>query len=174
MLMATALLLAATVPVASQGIPFSQHGSVSQRIGYTTIRLEYNRPIARGRTLFGGLVPWDRIWHPGADSATTISLDRDITVQGQRLPAGRYSLWTVPGDSVWTVIFSAQADAFHTPYPGASSDALRVTAFPDSASHMETMAFYFPVVHRDSAVLAFHWGTTVVPLRITVDNGEDN
>ena len=58
---------------AIQGVPFSQHGSVSQRVSHTTIAIEYNRPGARGGALFGALVKWDSVWHPGADSATYIS-----------------------------------------------------------------------------------------------------
>ena len=67
----TVMILMAGVAVsgAVQGVPFSQHGSVSQRVSYTNISVDYKRPVARGRTLFGSLVKWDSVWHPGADSA---------------------------------------------------------------------------------------------------------
>src|SRR3990172_8075579 len=89
-----ALLLAVVgVPAAEaqQGIPFSQHGTVSQRVGYTDIAISYNRPVARGRTLFGGAVRWGRICNPGADSATTVELSRDVDIEGQQLAAGSYT-----------------------------------------------------------------------------------
>ncbi|MBI2073147.1 MAG: DUF2911 domain-containing protein [Gemmatimonadetes bacterium] len=157
---------------AQQGIPFSQHGTVSQRVGYTDIAISYNRPVARGRTLFGGVVRWGRIWNPGADSATTIELSRDVEIEGQPLAAGSYTLWMMPqpAPEPWTVIFSKAVHVFHTPYPGERHDALRLTVMPEAGAHMEVLAFYLPVVAPDSAVLRMHWGTTIVPLRIHVHN----
>ncbi|PYO37014.1 MAG: hypothetical protein DMD37_07235 [Gemmatimonadetes bacterium] len=153
-------------PAAGQATPRSQHGSVSQRVGLTDIAIAYNRPVARGRALFGSLVPWGRVWHPGADSATTISVSRDVQIEGHDLPAGRYTLWTIPTPDRWTVIFSHAVDVFHIPYPGEAQDALRVTVAPEQGGPMEVLAFYFPVVGPDSAVLRLHWGTTIVPIRI--------
>jgi len=147
--------------------PRSQHGSVSQHIQGTEVTISYNRPVARGRALFGGLVAWNRIWHPGADSATTISFSKDVTIDGQPLKAGRYSLWTIPEESKpWTVIFNRGVGGWHTNYPGESQDALRLTVRPDSGSYLETLTYYFPLVDADSAVLRLQWGTTIVPLKI--------
>jgi hypothetical protein len=147
--------------------PRSQHGSVSQHIQGTEVTISYNRPVARGRALFGGLVAWSRIWHPGADSATTISFSKDVTIDGQPLKAGRYSLWTIPEESKpWTVIFNRGVGGWHTNYPGESQDALRLNVSPDSGAYMETLTYYFPVVDADSALLRIHWGTTMVPLMI--------
>lgn len=149
-----------------QAVAWSQHGTVSQRVGLTDIAIAYNRPVARGRALFGSLVPWGRVWHPGADSATTISFSRAVRIEGQDLAAGRYTLWTIPTPDRWTVIFSRALGVFHIPYPGEARDALRVTVAPEQGAHMEVLAFYFPVVGPDSAVLRLHWGTTIVPIHI--------
>ena len=160
-------LLCSGHALAAQGYPASQRGSVSQNIAHTQVTLTYGRPVARGRTLFGALVAWDRIWHPGADSATRMSVSRDVLVEGKTLAAGDYTIWLLPRASApWTVIFHRKALAFHVPYPGDDGVALRVDVTPDSASHMETMAVYFPVVVRDSAVMRIHWGTTALPIRI--------
>ncbi|MBI4441896.1 MAG: DUF2911 domain-containing protein [Acidobacteria bacterium] len=145
----------------------SQHGSVSQRIANTTVTIEYNRPVARGRKLFGALVPWGRIWNPGADDATFITLSTSVQINGQPLAAGSYSIWAEPNTDRWTIIFSRAHPVFHTPYP-AGQDALRVPATPRAGQHMETLAFYFPVVEGRQAELALHWGTVVVPLEIQV------
>ena len=164
-------MLLAAGPAAAQQIPWSQRGEVHQRVAFTDIAITYNRPVARGRTLFGGLVPWDAVWNPGADSATTIAVSREILVEGQTLPAGRYTVWMVPGRERWTVIFSTAVDVFHIPYPGQRHDALRVTVTPERGDHMETLAFYFPTVERARAVLRLHWGDTVVPLSIEAPGG---
>jgi hypothetical protein len=146
----------------------SQHGSVSQQIGGTTITIEYNRPVARGRTLFGTLVPYGRVWCPGADYCTTIQLSTDVKINGQALAAGTYSLWAEPQPERWTMIFNKAQPVFHTRYP-VDQDVHRVQTTARQGQHMETLAFYFPVVDGNHAELVFHWGTVVVPLSIDVN-----
>ena len=151
----------------AQGYPFSQRGTVTQMVAFTSISIEYGRPVARGRALFGALVPWDSVWHPGADSATRIRFSRDVLVEGHPLRAGEYSLWLIPREHApWTVIFSRAAHVFHKPYPGAMRDALRVDVTPERVSHVDSFTIYFPSVLRDEATLRLHWGETAVPIRI--------
>src|SRR6267378_3128808 len=105
-------------PSQAQGYPFSQRGSVTQNVAFTTIAVAYGRPVARGRTLFGQLVPWDSVWHPGADSATRITFNHPVTLEGREVRAGEYSLWLIPRASgPWTLILSKAAHTFHKPYP---------------------------------------------------------
>ena len=151
----------------SKGPKPSQHGSVSQRINETTITVQYNRPVARGRELFGKLVPYGRIWCPCADDATTVEVSTNVTVDGRDLPAGKYSLWTEPQPEQWSVIFNKQHAVWHTRYPDGH-DALRLQITPRNGSHMETLAFYFPVVDGRKGELVLHWGTVVVPMTIEV------
>ncbi|HEX5387338.1 MAG TPA: DUF2911 domain-containing protein [Gemmatimonadales bacterium] len=145
----------------------SQGGAVEQTIGDTRIEIRYNRPVARGRTLFGGVVPWGKVWCPGADSATTIAFSTPVKVNGAPVAPGTYSVWAIPGPEQWSVILSRAAHVFHIPYP-AGHDALRVAVAPRRGAHMETLAFYFPVVEGRTAELWLHWGTTIVPLSIVV------
>src|SRR5436190_9436172 len=88
----------------------SQRGTVTQRIATTDIRIDYGRPVARGRDIYGSLVPYGRIWHPGANEATSMTVSRDIEVNGKALPKGAYSLWTIPRADSWTFIFNTVAD----------------------------------------------------------------
>ena len=126
----------------AQGVPFSQHGTVSQRVSHTNVAIEYNRPVARGRALFGALVKWDSIWHPGADSATHISFDKDVTFEGKPLAKGEYSIWLIPrAQAPWTLILSSASRVFHSPYPGGQHDVLRVDIAPEKGAHMETLAW---------------------------------
>src|SRR2546423_9070476 len=152
----------------TQGYPPSQRGSVTQIVAFTNISITYGRPVARGRALFGSLVPWDSVWHPGADSATRIVFSRDVIVEGKPLRAGEYSLWLIPRERApWTLIFSRAAHVFHKPYPGARFEVLRVDVAPVQASPMESLAIYFPSVLRDEATMQVHWGTTALPIHIT-------
>ena len=141
-----------------------------QMVGDTKIEIRYSRPVARGRELFGALVPWGRVWNPGADTASQISVSTDVRVGGERLATGTYTLWAIPGQDGWTVIFSRAAPVWHLPYPGEAKDALRIRVVPRRGEHMETLAFYFPVVDGVKATLHLHWGTTIVPLEIQVND----
>jgi hypothetical protein len=153
--------------LAAQGYPASQRATMSQDIALTTVKIAYGRPVARGRALFGQLVPWDSVWHPGADSATLVSFNHDVIVEGHAVKAGEYSLWLVPrATKPWTVILSRAAHTFHKPYPGESEDALRFDVAPVALSHMESLAIEFPTVLRDDAVLQIHWGTVGIPIRL--------
>ena len=146
----------------------SQAAAVSQRIANTEITLTYSRPVARGRELFGALVPYGEVWNPGADQATAVAFTRDVQINQQSLRAGKYSLWVIPRSGPWTVIFSKAANVYHVPYPGEDQDALRLDVTPEQGAHMEVLAFYFPTVEGKDAVLRMHWGTTMVPLAIRV------
>jgi hypothetical protein len=146
----------------------SQPAAVSQRIANTDNAITYSRPVARGRALFGKLVPYDQVWNPGADQATAIALSRDVHVNDRPLAAGKYSLWASPRPDAWTVIFSKAADVYHTPYPGEAQDALRLDVRPEPGPHMEVLTFYFPIVEGKDAVLRLHWGEVMVPLSIRV------
>jgi hypothetical protein len=144
----------------------SQPAYVVQHLGSTTIAIRYNRPSARGRVLFGGIVPYGAVWCPGADEATTFATSRRITFGGQPLAAGTYSVWAIPGQDKWTLILSRKAHVYHIPYP-AGHDALRVIIAPTTGAFDESLAFEFPVAESDHAILALHWGTTVIQIPIT-------
>jgi hypothetical protein len=147
--------------------PFSQRGRVMQHVAFTTIELEYGRPTARGRALFGALVPWDSIWHPGADAATELVISKDINLEGRDVKAGTYTTWLIPRASgTWTFILSRATGVPHTPYPGANRDALRIDVKADSSSHLETLTWMFPAVLREDATLRFQWGVTGISLHI--------
>ncbi len=161
------LMLLALAPLAGAQNTKSQLASVSQSVLTTKIDIVYRRPVARGRALFGALVPWGEIWTPSADSAARISFSEGVTVNGFKLAAGTYSLWAIPDSTSWTFIFNSVAEAFHRTMPGGR-EVLRVQAAPGKGDHAETLLFAFPMVDADSARLELRWGATVVPLMIRV------
>src|SRR3954454_22652845 len=119
------LLLAAILSATqTTSVKASQHGSVVQQIASATITVEYNRPVARGRELFGSLVPYDRVWCPGANECTTLTTTTDITVEGKTLPAGTYTVWAKPGRDKWSIIFNKAHPTFHTQYARVSDQDL--------------------------------------------------
>ena len=94
-------------------------------------------------------------------------MSTDVRVNEQPLGAGTYSLWAEPRPDRWTIIFNKVHPVFHTRYP-AGQDAMRVSVTPRQGAHMETLAFYFPVVDGRRGELVLHWGTVVVPLQLDV------
>ncbi len=167
-LLSAAALSALASPLAAQVLA-SEHGSVSQTVDGTTITVEYYRPVARGRTLFGGVVRWGEPWTPGANWATTIEVDRNVLVNGKPLPKGKYSIWMVPEQGDWTVRFNRNARLFHMNRPGTGDDQLTLTVKPEQGPQMEMLSWYFSAVMRDGAALRMHWGTTYIPLHIAVE-----
>src|SRR4051812_37665066 len=164
-----ALLVVLTVVSAQSSVRPSQHGSVTQQVAGTTLTIEYDRPVARGRELFGSLVPYDRVWCPGANECTTLTTTTDITVEGKTLPAGSHTGRARRGGDKRPIIFNTAHPTFHTQYArGSDQDLLTVDVTPRTASHMETRAFYFAVVNAKHAELVLHWGTVAVPLSIDV------
>lgn len=151
-----------------EGPPASQHGVVAQTVNRTTITLEYDRPVARGRDVYGGVIEWDVVATPGANRATWIDFSTDVTVEGEPVAPGRYGVWHIPHESEpWEIILVREWDTHHSFFP-FEGEALRVRVPAESGEHMETLAFYFPTVGPYEAVLRLHWGTTVIPLSIGV------
>ena len=175
----TALTVAAIIALLppqarAQGYPFSQRQHITQNIALTEISIEYGRPVARGRELFGKLVPWDTIWHPGADAATRITFKRDVLLEGQAVKAGTYSLWLIPrAHAPWTFIVSRAANVSHLDYAGPGKDALRVDIAPETQSHLESMTWQFPIVLRDDGILRFQWGTTSLSIKVKAPYRKD-
>lgn len=144
----------------------SQRAEVMQMVNRTEIRAVYIRPVARGRTLFGTLVPFGRVWTPSADSAMRISFSTDVQVDGKPLAAGSYSIWAIPDSSSWTIIFNKRAQLFHMRTYDEADDALRVTAKVETVPHVETLTLDFPTVDGRDATMRIHWGPTAVSLKI--------
>ena len=83
---------------------------LEQRVGLTDIIITYSRPSVKGRTIFGDLVPYGKLWRTGANMATKISFSDDVKIEGQELKAGEYALFTIPGKEKWTLIFNTVAN----------------------------------------------------------------
>lgn len=163
---ALSLLVAAGICEA-QSPRRSQRQEIVQMVGGTRIEAMYIRPVARGRDLFGALVPYGRIWTPSADSAMRVTFSTDVTVGGQSLKAGSYSVWAIPDSAQWTIVFNTKPRAFHLTHSDAD-DLLKVPAKVDSLSYVETLTLSFPLVDGKKSVMQIQWGTTAVTLPIEV------
>lgn len=90
-----------------------------------TIHVDYSSPRMKGRKIFGGLVPYDKVWRAGANEATTFVVDTDVMVGDKQVPAGEYTLFAIPNQEKWTLIVSKKTGEWGIPYPGESDDFTR-------------------------------------------------
>lgn len=162
---AAGFLLLAAHALSGQVIRPSQTAALTQWVGPAKIDITYHRPVARGRELFGTLVPFGKVWSPSADSAAVFTTTKPLTVNGAVLAAGSYTIWTIPDEKEWTVMFSTEHPVPHMFYP-QGKDALRVKTVARTGDYVETLAIHFPMVDADSAEMVIHWGRTAVPLKI--------
>lgn len=150
----------------------SPQGVIKQRVGITDIEVTYNRPSAKGRKIFGGLVPYGQVWRTGADAATRVSFSTDVKLNGAAVPAGTYELFTIPGESEWTVIVQAVKDkAQWGSYAyDPKNDTARFTAKPAAFPYpVETFAINIGEITQTKATLALFWESTRVPITVEVD-----
>lgn len=165
---ASLLSMIAAGGVAAQ-IRGSEHAVVAQTVDGTEITIEYSRPVARGRALFGELVPYGVVWTPGANWATTLDVNKDIRLNGVDVPAGKYSMWMLPRETgAWRLSLDADPEIFHFQKPDSSAEQIHIAADPEQGSHAEMLTWSFPAVTGDAAVLQFQWGDTKVPLDVVV------
>ncbi len=167
----TVPLMALTVLAADARaqIRASERGTVTQTVDGTTIKIDYSRPQARGRdNLYGGQIHWGEVWSPGANWATTIGVDHDVTINGHELPTGVYSVWFEVQPEEWTVIFDSEPRRFHLDRPAESDDQVRFTVRPETVPHVEMLTWSFPAARPTGATLRMAWGTKSANLDIRV------
>lgn len=147
----------------------SPKATLTQRVGLTDVTLSYSRPSVKGRAIWGDLVPMDKPWRTGANQATTITFSDDVTVEGQKLAAGTYSVVTIPGKDEWTVIFNNDTKLWWETEYDAAKDALRVKVKPEAAPMLETFHIGFPSITATGATLAIEWEKVRVPVKLGVE-----
>lgn len=147
----------------------SQRAVVTQRVGMTDVTVVYHRPQAKGRAVFGEIVPYDEVWRAGANDNTTIEFTDPVTIEGQPLPAGRYGLHMIPSRSDWTIIFSKNSTSWGSFSYDPKEDALRVKVKPSTTASRDLLTYDFTDVAPDRATLVLEWGDVAVPVRIGVD-----
>jgi Protein of unknown function (DUF2911) len=144
----------------------SQGASVKQTIGLNDVTITYSRPGVKGRKIWGGLVPYEKVWRTGANAATTIQFGEDVLVEGQPLPAGTYSLHTIPGAKEWTLIFNKEANQWGSYSYDTAKDAVRVKVTPMPGTPQEWMQFRFEDLTINSARVVLAWENLQVPFTV--------
>ena len=152
----------------------SQHSVVKQRVGLTDVEVDYSRPNKNDREIFGGLVPYGKLWRTGANAVTRIKFSKPVTLGGKEIPAGEYALFTIPTADEWTIIVSKDAKVQSAADYKQENDAARITAKPEAIPNMvETFTIGLGDVKGASATLNFFWDKTRVPVKLTTGDVEE-
>jgi hypothetical protein len=139
----------------------SVRDTVRANVGGADVWVDYGRPLKRGREIFGNVVPWNSVWRTGANAATQLNTSADLVVGGASVPAGKYTLWTLPTPTGWKVIINKQTGQWGTEYD-ASQDLVRVDAKVETlATPVEQMA-----IGIDSGALSVAWDRTKVSVPV--------
>lgn len=151
--------------------PFSK---VEQKVGLTDVSLEYSRPSMRGRTIFGDLVPYDKLWRTGANEYTKITFSDDVSIDGQDVKAGTYSIFTKPGKASWEVFLYTDVEGGGTPKEWDESKIVAKTkleVYP-LPMEIETFTMSFDDLTSGSTNLGMMWDNAYVAMKIDVPTDE--
>ena len=148
-------------------------GKISQEVGLTKVEVEYSRPSAKGRKVFGKLVPFGELWRTGANASTKITFGEDVKVGETSLPKGTYALYTVPGQSKWDVVFYKNTTFWGAPaaaeYKMEDIAAKVTVASEASKSFVETFTIEVNNLKNNGADLEISWENTIVKVPFTLD-----
>ena len=131
-----------------------------------TVTIQYSRPSMRGREIFGGLVPYDKVWRTGANAATSLKTDVDLNIGGANVPAGSYTLYTLPGKNAWKLIINKQTGQWGTAYSQGQDLArvdMKVTQRP---SGLELFSISLDKTSGNSATLKLEWENTIASVDV--------
>ncbi|TKC12944.1 DUF2911 domain-containing protein [Pedobacter polaris] len=144
--------------------------TIIQEFGLGKITLVYARPNVKGRKMFGGMEPMDKVWRTGANATTMITFTEPVKIEGQDLPAGEYGLFSIPNAKEWTIIFSKNAKQWGAYTYNQNDDVLRVKVKPKATKDVtETFTMQFVNVTESKAQLHLAWENTAVTVNLTTD-----
>ncbi|MEY3351587.1 MAG: hypothetical protein RIQ50_1698 [Bacteroidota bacterium] len=144
--------------------------TIKQEFGLGTIEIAYSRPNAKGRAIFGDLVPFDAVWRTGANNATTVSFSEEVMIGDKKIAPGKYGLLSIPGKNEWTLIITKQVDVTSPSAYKQEQDVVRVAVKPTVVSSpVETFTISIVNVKTNSADIVISWEKTTVILPVRVD-----
>ena len=148
----------------------SPHSTLTQVVGLTDVTVDYSRPSAKGRVVFGELVPFGKLWRTGANANTTVSFSEDVVINGTTLKKGKYALFTTPKADMWEVVFYTDTDNWGTPEEwDANKVAVLVNVDPTVLNNpVESLTVSVGNLTNDSATLDIAWEKTMVSVKFDV------
>ena len=149
----------------------SPYSKISQQVGLTELALQYSRPSAKGRIVFGELVPYNKVWRTGANAATRITFKEIAKIGGKTIQPGEYAIYTIPRENRWTIIIHANT-SLRSIAGGAykpSNDVFRFEIAPEKNTYVETFTCQFSEVKTNALKLDITWENTLISIPIEVE-----
>ena len=146
----------------------SPKAMVKQTVGFTDVTIDFSRPGVKGREIWGGLVPLNKVWRAGANEATKITFSEDVNVNGNSVKAGRYGFFAIPGEDNWILIFNKVADQWGAFEYNEAEDVLRIEATPEEGYFQEWLDFTVTKASKTTAVVKLEWEKLKVPFEVEV------
>tara|TARA_R110001592_G_scaffold162584_2_gene395933 strand:+ start:59195 stop:60052 length:858 start_codon:yes stop_codon:yes gene_type:complete len=150
----------------------SPSASLTQRVGLTDFTVEYSRPGVKDREIFGELVPYNEVWRTGANKATSIEFNTDVTFSGKTVPAGKYSIFTIPAEGKWSFMLNKETELWGANDYNEEQDVLRIAAIPTEGEMTETFTIDFTNISTNGASLQISFANTVVSVPFEVETSE--
>ncbi|MFK7947193.1 MAG: DUF2911 domain-containing protein [Saprospiraceae bacterium] len=145
----------------------SPKGKIMQTVGMTDVEIEYSRPSMRGREIFGGLVPYDKMWRTGANASTKLMISKDVSIEGNDLKKGTYAVYTIPGKDEWTVVIHKNLTHWGVGGYKEAEDAFRFTVKPTTLEQtVETFTIGFSTIGLGTTNVDLSWENTMVSFEI--------
>lgn len=153
-------------------VRISPKAGVSQTIGLTEVSISYSRPGVKGRKIWGGLVPYNKVWRTGANEATKITFSTDVKINGKKLKKGAYGFFAIPTEKEWTLIFNYIHDQWGAFTYNEAKDALRVKVKPEKGNFTEWLYYSFDKMNvqkagkPNTAVICLNWENLKIPFTV--------
>lgn len=145
----------------------SPTATITQKIGVSNVSVEYSRPGAKGREIFGGLVKYGELWRTGANKATKITFEEDVVFGGQKIKKGSYSLFTIPNDKAWKILLNTETEMWGAGDYDESKEIYNQTIeTKESSDFIESFTIDFGEFEDFSAIMSIKWANTVVAIKI--------
>jgi Protein of unknown function (DUF2911) len=167
MFVTLAVAVCVTACAAQGSKPASPPGEASVKFDDgKTVTIQYSRPSMRSRKIFGGLVPYDQVWRTGANAATSLKTDVDLVIGGANVPAGSYTIYTLPGMNSWKLIINKQTGQWGTEYSEGQDLARVDMKVGQLLSGMENFTISLDKTSATSATLKLDWENTIASVEV--------
>ena len=151
----------------------SPKGIITQTIGNTIVEIEYERPSVRKRKVFGGIVPWNKVWRTGAGHCTKISFNKNVIVGGQNIEAGKYSLFTIPNENEWIIIINKDTTLYGSYDYDFKKDVARFVTIPRTSNRFyETLNFDIEIIPNNGEIY-ISWANIQVSFDVKTTTDEE-
>jgi hypothetical protein len=148
----------------------SPHRIAMATVNGNHVHIEYNAPGVKGREIWGGLVPFDKVWATGAHTASSVQFSKDVTINNKKIPAGHYAFFTIPGKEKWTVILNTRYDQHMTDDYNEKEDVVRLDVKPEEHSLTQRLTFNVNTTDNNSGEITMQWEKILIRVPFNTNN----